>query len=324
MRLLRELGYTNVRHYHGGLADWKDSGGPIESVAPTIARAAPQAGPRPRAILSRTTELRAGQWGNAILDLIERRSTLELFLAWLAVIVLSGVVYWISALAGLPALTEHSAPVASTLKGLATAVYFSFVTATSIGYGDVLPMGLARILAVAEAVASLMIFGAVIAKFVSRRQEQLVSEIHRVTFEERLDRVQTNLHLVLSELHTIAGMCESRALAPKRVSSRLESAALIFSSELRTVSDLLYHPEREPEEFTLKAILVSLAAALDGLKDLLSCLSEDFSRSPVLSGTLKTISALAEEICAECVPRAYAPALTVWMDRVQAIARDLS
>ena len=78
--------------------------------------------------------------------------------------------------------------------------------ATSVGYGDVVPVGATRVLAIAEAVTGLLVFGAVVAKFVSRRQDTIVREIHRVTFEERLDRVQTNLHLVLSELQAIATM----------------------------------------------------------------------------------------------------------------------
>ncbi len=324
MRLLHELGYTNVRHYRGGLADWKDSGNPIESAVPVGAQAAQPAEPRARASAYVAPEFRANRFENALLGLIERCSTSELSLVWLAIILLSGAVYWIAALAGRPVLLEHGVAVAGSLNGLATAVYFSFVTATSVGYGDVLPVGWARGLSVAEAVTSLMVFGAIIAKFVSRRQEQLVSEIHRVTFEERLDRVQTNLHMVLSELHAITAMCESRSVPYKRVASRLESAVRVFAGELKTVHDLLYRPEREPDEPRLRAILVGLASALEGLQEVLSCLPEEFSVSPILSGTLKRVSALAQEICGECVPRNYAPALTVWMDRIQALARELS
>src|SRR5438309_1950686 len=146
-------------------------------------------------------------WGNAVLDLVERRSTSQLFLVWLAMILLSGLVYWAAGFAT-NSLMERDTPIASNLSGLLTSIYFSFVTATSVGYGDIVPVGWVRTLAVAEAVSGLLIFGAVVAKFVSRRQDELVREIHRVTFEERLDRVQTNLHLVLSELQEIASQCE--------------------------------------------------------------------------------------------------------------------
>lgn len=324
MRLLNGLGYRNVRDYPGGLEDWKNSGGLLEggSVSTDTSVPAPAAPPTRRAVYASISSRRR-QWGNAILDLIERRSTSRLFLVWLAIIFLSAFAYWVAAMAGIPSLVEHGNPVPGTLQGLAAAIYFSFVTATSVGYGDLLPVGLMRIVAITEAVTSLLIFGALIAKFVSRRQEQLVSEIHRVTFEERLDRVQINLHLVLSELQAVAEMCERRAAPAKRVASRLESAVLVFASELRTVHDLLYQPRQQPAQSILEAILMSLASSLDELRDVVSCLPPDFERSDVLSTALKTIAALAQEICGECVPGVYAAALTVWMNRVQELARQI-
>src|SRR5579884_2568955 len=150
-------------------------------------------------------------WGNAVLEALERRSTSELFALWLAMVVACALVYWLAGVAG-RGLVAAGAPVGTTPAGFATALYFSFVTATSVGYGDVLPTGPLRALAVAEAVAGLLAFGAVVAKFVSRRQDELVREIHRVTFEERLDRVQTNLHLVLSELQAIGAECGSETV----------------------------------------------------------------------------------------------------------------
>jgi hypothetical protein len=60
-----------------------------------------------------------------------------------------------------------------------------------------------RILAVTEGAIGLLIFGCLISKLVSRRQEALVEETHRIAFEDRLDRVRTNLHLVLNDLDTI-------------------------------------------------------------------------------------------------------------------------
>ena len=64
-------------------------------------------------------------------------------------------------------------------QGFVTAIYFSFVTALSIGYGDVVPLGLFRIVAIVEGAAGLLIFGCVISKLVSRRQEELTEEIHQ-------------------------------------------------------------------------------------------------------------------------------------------------
>jgi Ion channel len=325
---LHELGYTNLRHYRGGIADWTEARGPVESQTGPTSMAgpmaalvdAPQVRPRSRPM----SVPRQRQWESILLDVVERQSTSQLFLAYLAMIVLCGGVYWLVGLSPHHGLSAGGIPVEMNLRGLATAIYFSFVTATSVGYGDVVPVGAVRILAVAEAVTGLLIFGAVIAKFVSRRQDEIVREIQRVTFEERLDRVQTNLHLVLSELQAIAMMCDDGTCRPERISARLESAALVFAGELRAIHALLYRPHQTPEEAVLEAILASLAASLRELCELLGYLPAGFSRSPMLETTLKTLARLADEICGECVPKVYAPALTVWMDRIQEVARKIA
>ena len=86
----------------------------------------------------------------SVLDLVQQRSTLQLFLIWLAMILLTGLAYWLGALIGEHGLVEAGRPVDADLKGFASALYFSFVTATSIGYGDIVPVGIARVVAVTK------------------------------------------------------------------------------------------------------------------------------------------------------------------------------
>jgi Ion channel len=322
------MGYTNVRHYRGGIADWKEAGLPVESSSavassepPTELQSTPALARRIRP--DQPTISRRRQWGNAVLDLIERLSPAQLFSVWLGMVVVSGSVYWLTGFSRHPGLVDGGKPITGTLSGLLSALYFSFVTTTSVGYGDVLPLGPVRILSIVEAVSGLLIFGALVAKFVSRRQDELVRDIYVVTFETRLDRVQTNLHLVLSELQAIGNLCDEGVVQPQRVGVRLESAVLVFGVELRAIHALLYSPQHAPEEVVLEAILVGLASALRTLGEVLSCLPIGFVRSATLESALRNISALAEDICAECVPQVYAVALTVWMDRIQETARKI-
>jgi hypothetical protein len=262
--------------------------------------------------------------GTAILDLIDSLSTARLFALWLGVIVVCGLAYWLIDSSSAAGLIEAGKRVGGNLNGLLTALYFSFITATSVGYGDVLPLAAVRILAVTEAVAGLLIFGLLIAKFVSYRQDMLVREIHSVTFEERLDRVQTNLHLVVSELLAIAVLCDDGAARLERVGPRLETTTLVFSSELHAIHELLYNPRWMPDEAVLGAILANLGSALNTLGEVLSCLPYNLRSSAALRTGLQTVSILASEICANCVPPVYAPALTEWMDRIQQASRRIA
>ncbi|WP_425152062.1 rhodanese-like domain-containing protein [Candidatus Binatus sp.] len=329
---LHKLSYSNVRDYRAGIADWVESGEPTESIAEAASKpdaaAAILAGPpltvSPTGEIgrlpARLSQMR--RWDNSVLDLVQRQSTLQLFLLWLAMILLSGAGYWLGALAGEHGLVEAGVPVGADLKGFAGAIYFSFVTATSVGYGDIVPVGFARAIAVAEAISALLIFGAVVAKFVSHRQEELVLEIHRVTFEERLARVQTNFSMVISELLSIQAMCDAQAPL-NGVGTRLDSAALIFLGEVRAIHDLLYQPRLIVEEGVLATILALLASAMNVLSELLSHLPPTFVRSQPLEIALENLTRLAGDICSTCVPHEYTPRLVFWMDRIQTTARKI-
>ena len=331
--MLHELGYSNVRDYRGGLADWAESGSPLENAAGIIASSSDYGGESRGPALGESTNgylgsgparvKRDSRRHDSVSEIIGRLSTAQLFLAWIVTVVLCGLGYWAGALLGEHGLVEAGVPVGTNLHGLLGSLYFSFVTATSLGYGDIVPLGFARALAVTESVGALVLFGAVVAKFVSHRQDELVLEIHRITFDERLDRVQSNLHLVISELLAINSLCENSATPMHRIGARLDSAVLLFVSELRTTHGLLYQPKLMVEEAVLSSILANLASALDVLAELLACLPSDFTRSDPLQIALHSGMRIAEDICGSCVPHDYTPRLIFWMDRIQSTSRRI-
>src|SRR5579871_5656372 len=283
------MGYSNLRHYHGGIADWKESGAPIAIGSDAVSVAAPPIPPPRVPIMNRMTGvIHQWSWGSRLVELIDSQPTSRLFLLWIAMTLVFGVFYWAAGLLHHSGLYDEGQRLDGSLHGLVSALYFSFVTVTSVGYGDVLPRGLARAMAIVEAVSGLLIFGAVVSKFVSRRNDQVMEEIHRITFEERLDRIQTNLHMVLSELQWVSMMFGEKKAPVERVIARLESTALVFAAELRTVHYLLYRPQQSPEEPVLAGILAGLASALSTLEDCLRAAPAGYPRSQVLTHAVKT------------------------------------
>jgi len=319
------MGYRDVRHYVGGLAEWTERGGTLETQDPSaaaapVARAGGDSGSAARGGTAASVGMRLA---HGFLDTLAERSIGDLLKLWLGMILGFGALYWLADGWRGYGLLSGGEPVDLSVGGLSQAIYFSFVTALSIGYGDVVPVGPARVLAIAEGAAGLLIFGCVISKLVSRRQEEMVGEIHRIAFEDRLGRVRTNLHLVLSELQSIATTREIAGGRPDRLRARIESAATVFVGELRTIHDLLYRPQQIPDEEALESILAGLSAGLQELSDLVA--SEPVPlRSASLNANLRSLSRLAEEICGECVPRTYAPSLKGTMDTIQERARAIA
>jgi hypothetical protein len=243
---------------------------------------------------------------------------------WLGINLSFGFIYWLVSYIPGQGLREAGQPLGPGAAGLLEAIYFSFVTGLSIGFGDIVPQGAVRLLAIVEGAACLLVFGAIISRLVSGRQEELTEEIHRIAFEDRIGRVRTNLHLVVREIQEIAELCRDRRDPPESILTRIESAAAVFSGEMRAIHDLLYRPQMAPSEDVLESILAHLEGGLREFAALLSCLTAAQRGSAALATNLRAMAGLAEEICGECVPREYAPHLKVWMDRVQSHARVMS
>jgi Ion channel len=312
--LLDELGYARVTHFPGGVQAWKDAGLRVEhGVQPAAPIAAPAT------VAQRPVRIRRDRWV-AFVDLFERRTTADLVWLWLGTIGACAILYWVLARAGIGALLEGGAPIATGVRGLSSAIYFSFGVATSAALGDIVPTGAIRALASIEAAAGVVLFGALVSKILSRRQEEVMNEIHQIAFEDRLERVQSDLHLALIELQNITQLCRAPDVPEEQIRARVDSASGICLAELRTIHALLYRPQDAPGEAMLEGILASLAGVMQELRDLVACLS---ARSPYLTRNIEALTRMADEICADCVPRRYASNLGEWMNRIQSVAREL-
>lgn len=301
-----------MRDFDGGIAEWKEAGLPVERGPARIA---------PRGLAATARARRSA--GDAAVDWVASRSISGLVATWLGMNVAFGVVYWLACFASGQGLLEQGAQVGHGARGLGEAIYFSFVTGLSIGFGDIVPVGAVRLLAIVHGSLGLLLFGCVISKLVSRRQEEVTDEIHRIAFEDRLGRVRTNLHLVVSEMQEIAAACRDREDGREAALTRVESAAAVFAGEMRAIHDLLYRPQTTPAEDVLESILAHLDGGLREFTTLLECLGPGRRSSPALAANVRAMSALASEICGNCVPREFAPHLKTWMDRVQALGRRL-
>jgi hypothetical protein len=66
-------------------------------------------------------------------------------------------------------------------------LYFSIVTFTSLGYGDIVPVGYGRLFASLEVVAGLAFLGVAIAKLSSAKQSYLIAQLYARDAQERLE-----------------------------------------------------------------------------------------------------------------------------------------
>jgi rhodanese-related sulfurtransferase len=315
--ILRHSGYTNVREYHGGMEEWTDRRGRIERAAVSV-RSVPSA-PRSRLrrLLARLSPAAAFEWASS-------QPLPILFALWLGSSLLFTLIYWTAGNTD-AALTSGGTRLSRDLASLIAAFGFSVATAMSSSFGDVAAVGWMRVIVLAETAANLILLTALISSILDGQQQRVLAEVHRLACENRLARLRTNLHFLLVELAEIAGQCANLTGSRQRIKARIESVSAIFAGELEAVRDFLFGDPHAADERALDGIFASLAAGLEDLTDLMSCLPEGRERSPALRRSLRSIAERGGDLCGTCVVGGTRSlAMTQNMDRVHRACRALS
>ena len=139
------------------------------------------------------------------LNFMERVTTMPyrtLFLLWAMLLLGFGLAYYtLSTLSPDNGLTDFKG--ASDMKQFLNSVYFSIITATTVGYGDIVPMGISKILAAGESVLGFFLFAVFVTKLVSFRQEIALHQIHKLTFEDVFYNTREGLFIIRKDFDAI-------------------------------------------------------------------------------------------------------------------------
>jgi rhodanese-related sulfurtransferase len=277
--LLSELGYSKVAHFRGGLEEWVSHGHALVSEVTTEARP--------------TT-------AEHFLRLIDALTIGKWVALWFSMVLACGCVYWISNWTNSPGLDHNGKPLATSWQGLVDCLYFSVVTATTLGYGDIVPVtSWARLLSAVEAIGGMVVVGAMISRLLSAQQEKLLRDTHNLAFNERLGRMQTSLHLLIAEFQDMESQHVERKVDQTRLQLRLSSGATILVRDLRIVRGLLHEPGHRVDEMSLELLLVTLNSALQAYLDVLSICQTSQHR------VTSQLGAIVSEICSECMPAGF-------------------
>ena len=114
----------------------------------------------------------------------------EISLGWMlaaltAVIAVFGLAYWL--LEPLGAGIQFTYATAAR-PSLGDSLYFSLVTISSLGYGDIRPVGLSRLLVGGEVIIGLSFFGLIVAKISSVKQDYILRRLYSEKVEAEVRR----------------------------------------------------------------------------------------------------------------------------------------
>ncbi len=134
-----------------------------------------------------------------ILEHLSRANYSTLFLLWI-VMNLGCTGFYFIGTQWFPAHAPTINPTLLPLERLWESAYFSLTTATTLGYGDILPLGASKAVAVLQAAVGVLIFGILIAKLVARHTDEVVSDVHRLSFESVFYHIRQGLFIVRRDL----------------------------------------------------------------------------------------------------------------------------
>lgn len=143
----------------------------------------------------------------ALTFVIEDVSMIWHILVFVAVVIFFGIAYTL--------FTPMGHGIGQNLKPLSditffTGIYFSIITISSLGYGDIHPMGISKALICVEVLFGLAMIGTMIAKVTSRRLSYHVSRLFSFDAQKRLedfatqfDSVRVDLDAIMPKLATV-------------------------------------------------------------------------------------------------------------------------
>lgn len=147
--------------------------------------------------------------------LIDRINALPyrvLFLLWSLNIVLFACAY--TALSFSPGNGPSGLSELPLLKRFGASLYYSVITATNTGYGDIVPLGYSRIFAATQSVLELFLFALFIAKLVSSRQDMTLQEVHQLSFELMFHNIREDFYVARKDFdHIVHTVRANKALS---------------------------------------------------------------------------------------------------------------
>ena len=151
---------------------------------------------------------------------IDRITFKKVFLYWVLYMFSFGVIFFLLSFTQNDGVLYKQERLSPTISGFVTAQYFSFITSASAsqGYGDVMPHGISRIFAVIEAVSGLIIFGLLISKLVSKKQDMILNELYELSFNEKINRLRSSLLLFRQNLSRVITKIEDGSIKKREVS----------------------------------------------------------------------------------------------------------
>lgn len=198
-----------------------------------------------------------------------------IFVFWLGFVILSGLAYFFFS-------SNHAYLIyiidGTLVNSLIDSVYFSVIAATTTGFGDIVPMGLFKLLASIEVIVSLLVVAAVTSKFISLKQDVILEELYEITFAEKINRMRSSLMDFRHDVHTLIHKVEDKELK-ERDTKQMFIIIATFKETIKEINSLFTKQQkdflRQINSIDVTLITNSMVHSFQRLNALLKILIEE-------------------------------------------------
>lgn len=206
---------------------------------------------------------------------IDKITFKRIFVLWILIIVFFGLLYaFFATQNSFLSYTSDKALVANPLD----AIYFSFVAATTTGFGDIVPSGLFKLISIIEVIIGLILIALVTSRLVSIKQDVILNEVYEISFHERINRLRSSLLLFRQNLGSIISDAEEGTLNRKKL-PEIEMYLSSFSFTLKEILSMFTRKNKNEmlkrlDPLNTEIIFNSILASWEKLIDLANALED--------------------------------------------------
>ncbi len=220
-------------------------------------------------------ELFAKLKGRKLNTFPDRFSFSSILIIWLLIVVLFGVFYLMlessSSFLLYPSNGER-------VKSFVDRIYFSFITATTTGFGDITPVGIFKIIAIIEVIFGLLLLAVVTSKLVSIKQDIILSEIYDISFNERINRLRSSLLVFRQNINRLINKVEENTLRKREINDIYVSVSS-FEDVLNEVLSLTLisgnkHFKKVLDPLNAELLLNSILVSFERLNEIITLLNQ--------------------------------------------------
>lgn len=164
--------------------------------------------------------------------IIDSLSFPKIFFIWIIITILFGCVYLF--FAGSVSYLQIT-QTGEAVNSFPQAIYFSFITATTTGFGDITPIGIFKVISIVEVILGLLMIAVVTSKLISIKQNVIIDELYELTFSERINRIRSSLLYSRQNLNALIHKIEDGIIKKREIKGLFHN----FISFQETIEEII-------------------------------------------------------------------------------------